>query len=164
MTRDYLAEMRKLLDDESETGDPAPLIGARLADRLRREDPELLAFWLDLNAASIIRDAVSEITRSARAHARAVGARAAFARSVETGDVTEWLHTRYTLADGRRPVMADLTADDLTYVATTYTSRARENLFEAAFCKALAAKVGRRTVGEVFTEEKIVALRRGLAA
>lgn len=160
-SRDFLGEMRAVLDSEA-TGDPAPLVAERVVAKLRAVDPDLLAGWLDVQAVAIVRDAIGYIGRSTRTRNRAVGARSVFAEDAERGDVTRWLSTPYVLADGRRPTLAEMTADDLRFVASEYDARAKANRFEAVFMRALAKKVGAGTVADHFTEEQIVALRAGL--
>lgn len=159
--RDYVAEMREAME-QAANGDPAPIVAARLVAKLRATDRDLLDGWLDLQAVSIVRDALAYIDRADRAHARATTARSVFAAAAAEGDVTGWLATRHRLDDGRRPTLAEMTADDLRYVAGTYDSQAKANRMEAVFMRALAKRVGKGTVADHFTEQQIADLRRSL--
>lgn len=159
--REYVAEMRALLDSEA-NGDPAPVVAERVVGRLRTTDPDLLAGWLDVQAVSLVRDAVGYIDRSGRARARATSARSVFADDAERGDVSGWLSTRYVLDDGRRPTLAEMTAGDLRFVAGQYDAEAKAAKTEAAFMRSIAKRVGSGVVADVFTEEQIDALRRSL--
>lgn len=161
-TRDYLAEMRDVLDSEAQ-GDPAPVVAERVVVKLRATDPDLLSGWLDLQAVSFVRDAVGYIDRSGRARARATSQRSVFAEDAERGDVSGWLTTRYVLEDGRRPTLGDMTAENLRFVARTYDDDARAARMEAAFMRALAKRVGSGVVADHFTEDQVEALRRSLA-
>jgi hypothetical protein len=44
---------------------------------------------------------------------------------------------------------------DLEFAIKDYTERARVNALQAAFLKALANRVGARTVGETFSDEEL---------
>lgn len=54
MTRDYAAEMRVLIDSEGDSLDPAPIVAERIVEKLRADDPELLAGWLDAGAVQFV--------------------------------------------------------------------------------------------------------------
>ena len=159
--RDYLADMRAVLDSEA-TGDPAPLVADRVVLKLRATDPDLLAGWLDAQAVAFIRDAIGYADRSTRARNRVVAARSVFADDADRGDVTRWLSTRYVVEDGRRPTLGEMTAADLRFVARSYDDDAKAARMEAAFMRALAKKVGAGRVSDHFSEDQIAALRSGL--
>lgn len=162
MSRDYAAEMRAVIDSETAGGDPAPLVAARIVEKLDAVDPDLLGGWLHLGAVGFIRDTIGYVHRSGRAHARATGSRSVFAEDAAAGDVSSWLSTRYVVEDGRRPTLAEMTAADLRYVAGQYDQDAREAKTEAAFMRALAKRVGAGRVSDHFTDEQITALRDSL--
>lgn len=161
LRRNYAAEMRELLDAES-TGEPAPVIAERVVHRLLRQDRDLLDGWLHSQAVNLLRDAIGTIDRSGRAHARAMSRRSVFADDAAGGDVQGWLTARYVLVDGSRPTLAEMTADDLRYVAAQYDCDAKAARMEAAFMRAVAKKVGGDTVADHFSEQQIAELRRSL--
>ncbi len=170
MTRDYAAEMRAVIDTETGHGPYVSRVVAReIVEKLQANDADLLNGWLFSQAEQLVWTAINGRDRSARAHARSTGSRSAFAAAADehdAGDSTSlgrFLGCRYVVEDGSRRPLADLTKADLTFVAESYEDRARQNAFEAAFFRALAKKVGRGTVADHFTEERIAALRGSLS-
>jgi hypothetical protein len=169
VVRDHAVEMRAVFDAEMAGGDPLPLVAARVAEKLRAVDPGLLSGWLDAGVVSFLRDAMAHIDRSGRAHARLGAARGVFGEmsdAVEGGDpgaLVGWLDTVHRATpDGSRFRLRDMGRDQLLFVADCYADLARSSAFEAAFMRALAKRVGRRTVGEVYTEVQIAAMRSGI--
>ena len=163
MSRDYAAEMRAVIDAEFHDGDAAPVVAARIVDKLRATDADLLNGWLAANAVSFVRDAIAYGERSARAHNRAVARRGVFADAATGGDVTSFLSTRYVVdGDGHRMALAAMGGPQLRFVAAEYDADAKAARFEAAFMRALAKKVGGGTVADHFTEQQITDLRRSL--
>lgn len=167
--RDFIAEMRALIDAETAHGPYAsPLVAERIVAKLRATDAELLAGWLDVQAESFVRMAINARDCSARTHARLTAKRAAFADAADahaSGDssgLTPFLSMPFTVAEGTRKPLRDMTAEDLSYSAEHYETRAAENRMNAAFLQALAKKVKRGTVSDHFTEEKIVELWRSI--
>lgn len=65
--RNYLADMDTAIDTAAPglANAAAPLIATDLVKRLRAQDPDLLAGWLDVRAAAILADAI-ERRRQAR--------------------------------------------------------------------------------------------------
>lgn len=168
--RDYVSEMRAVIDAETKD---APYVSRAVAEhvvrKLRATDSELLWNWLDAQAEQFVWQAINDRDRSIRGRARATSSRSKFAENAErfsAGDSTAmdgWLAVPFAVEDGRRKRLADLTADDLRFVASSYDRRAAENAFEAAFFRALAEKVGADTVRDHFTDEQLTALRSSIA-
>lgn len=162
-TRDYVADLRAVIDAEFHDGDAAPVVAQRIVDKLRATDPDLLTGWLNANAVAFVRDAIAHSERSTRAHNRAVARRGVFSEGAAAGDVTAFLSTRYVVdGKGHRMALASMKSEHLRYVAAEYDADAKAARFEAAFMRALAKRVGTGTVSDHFTEQQITDLRRSL--
>lgn len=179
--RDYNAEMREIIDAEA-TGSYVPAtVAARIVDRLRASDPELLAGWLDQQAVNIVRGAINTRDASQRTSARYSAPRSVFAQEARAAEqvnkgfaedgwasdsprerraaqMGRWLSSRFTVADGSRKQLADMTGYELDFASGKYTERARESLLTAAFLKAISRKVGSQTVIEHYTEQQLAAM------
>ncbi|MEU0847660.1 hypothetical protein ABZ387_06795 [Streptomyces flaveolus] len=168
--RDYIAEMRLAVDNSIPDGDyVASVVAADLVDRLRTQDPELLAGWLHLKAPVILADVVARQSNSKRQAARISAPRRAFAeaaRSFATDRdvrVLSPLAAEYVVDEANtRRTVANMTADDCRFVAAKYEDAARISKLEAAFHRAVAKKIGGRMVGEVFTEEQYLEMYRSV--
>jgi hypothetical protein len=144
-------------------------VAARLLAQLRTEDPELLAAWLDQHAEAIVRDAITSIIRQRRSRARKHAAAGAFGKAAreftQTGDVSVLspFSVRYVVdgLDTQRQVR-DMNRTDCLFVAERYSISADRALMQAAFHKAVADRLGDRTVGEVFSEEQYNRMYRSL--
>ena len=171
MSRDYAAEMAEIVD--AEIGDEpfvSAVIASHIVDKLRATDPDLLAGWLDFQAVGILRDAISTRERSTRSHARATRSRSVFGSAVEraeAGDATAlgaFLDIRYVVDDQNPRVrLADMNRDQLLFAADDYERQENESRFEKLFLRALARKVGRRKVSDVYSEQQIANMWSGLA-
>lgn len=160
--RDYAAAMRAIIDAETSDG---PYLPRRVADdivlKLRHTDPDLLDGWLQLQASTLLFQAIDSRDRSRRSYARRSAAGGAFRAAVgkhQAGDGEElrrFLDMPLTIDTGHHKRLADLTGTELRYVADVYAARASDNLMMAAFLRALAKKVGRRTVAEHYTDEAL---------
>lgn len=167
--RDYIAEMSQVVEASIPAGDyVASVVAADLVERLRMEDPDLLAGWLDLKAAVILADVVARRSNSRRQAARIGAPRKAFAeaaRSFTDGDI-EALHpfaAEYVVDDeNTRRAVANMTADDCRFVASKYEESARISKLEAAFHRAVGKKIGARLVGEIFTEAQYLEMYRSV--
>lgn len=167
--RDYIAEMRALIDKEAAGEYVSGLVAAEVVGKLRANDPDLLAGWLDIQAVSLLHQAINNRDRSRRTAARIAAPRSVFASAAaahEGGDpapLRGLLDTHYVVnpEDLRKP-LASMTANDLRYVAGRYHERAEDALMEEAFFMALSKKVGKGTVGEHFTEEQVWEMRKSL--
>lgn len=158
--RDYLAEMAQAIEGAIPNGDyVAPVVAANLVERLRVEDPDLLAGYLDAKAAVFLADVVARRSNSKRQSARIAAPRKAFAEAARSfasdGDTAAlrpfaWEYV-VDEANTRRAVPY-MTADDCRFVAAKHEESARVSKLEASFHRAVAKKVGVGTVGDVFTE------------
>ncbi len=163
--RDYRAEMRAVIDAETAAGNyVSGLVAEQIVRKLAATDPELLDGWLHANAAFLVRHFINLRDCSTRTRARTQARRVEFAAAAgefEAGDdtaMTSFLDVVHVVEDGSRKKLADLTASDLNHVATDYEERAAENAMHATFLRTLAKKVGKRTVGQVFDENKLTEL------
>jgi hypothetical protein len=168
--RDFIAEMALAVEAAIPAGDyVASVVAAGLVDRLREDDPELLAGYLDLKAAVILADVVARRSNSKRQAARIGAPRKAFAEAARTfgtdGDVAVLspFAAEYVVNDDNtRRTVANMTAGDCRFVAAKYEDAARISKLEAAFHRAVAKKVGGKTVGEVFTEDQYLEMYRSV--
>ncbi len=167
--RDYIGEMRAIIDIETEIGPYSSAeVAAYIVGKLRGDDPELLQGFLDLHAEYLVRSMINKRDASTRAHARRTSRAAAFAQAAqdwEDGDIHAldgWLRIPIVVADGTRKPLSDLTAVDLTYAADQYHHRARENKMMAAFLRAVGKQLGTKVVSEVYSEDQLTAMWRSI--
>jgi hypothetical protein len=168
--RNYVAEMRSVIDSETASGDySSPLVAEHIVKKLRVTDPDLLDGWLHAQAVQFVRHMINLRDCSARTHARTAARRSAFADSAAlhaAGDeraMVGWLDVVHVLEDGGRKRIAEMTAAELGFVADAYDARANENALHAAFLRAVAKRVGKRKVSDVFTEQKLTTLWQSIA-
>jgi hypothetical protein len=168
--RDYLADMNAAIEEAVPDGDyAAPVVAAELVAHLRETDPELLAGWLDLRAEIYVADMIARRSNSKRQTARHLAPRRAFAEAAwsfeSSGEavVLKPFAFEYVVdaANTRRKVGA-MTAADCLFVAGRYEDTARSARLEASFQRAVAKKIGRRTVGEVFSEEQYLTMYQSI--
>lgn len=170
MSRDYLADMDAAVEAAIPDSDyTAPMVAADLVDRLRAEDPDLLSGWLHLKAPVLLADVVARKSNSKRQAARRSAPRRAFAEAArsfaETGDgaVFSPFAAEYVVdEENTRRTVARMTAADCLFVAGRYDDTAKQAKLEASFHRAVAKKVGKRTVGEAFTEEQYLTMYRSV--
>lgn len=158
MGRDYAAEVRALIDAETAHGSyNAREIAARIVVKLEATDPDLLAEWLRAQAVSVMYSTINTRDRSMRSHARRSAAAAAFERDVAAGPeaMGRWLSIPYSVDNGVRKQLGDMTAADLTTAARAYQVRAVENRMVEAFLVALSRQVGVGTVRDRYTDEQL---------
>lgn len=170
MSRDYAAEMRAVIDAETSHGPYAsPVVAEHIVEKLRATDPELLSGWLDAQAVGIIRHAINLRDCSVRSRVRATAGRSVFARQAaehEAGDavaLSGWLSVVHVVEGGSRKRLAEMTADDLGFVADDYGRRAAENALAESFLRALARKVGSGKVADHFTDAQLAELWQSIA-
>lgn len=171
MSRDFATEMRAVID-EATAGGPysPPRAASEIVEKLRVNDPELLDGWLHEQAEHFVWQAINDRDRSRRSVTSRRAKATAFGAAAEAhqgGDVTAlrpFLDAPYTVGDGTRRPLADLTQDDLMFVATDYEQRASRNALKAAFMRALAKKVTTGVVADHYTEAQIAAMFESLAA
>lgn len=164
--RNYLADMNAAIEKVVPDGDyTAPVIAADLVAHLRETDPDLLAGWLDLRADVVLADVIARRSNSKRQTARILRPRRAFAEAARSfaadGDavVLRPFAFEYVVdAANTRRTVGQMTAADCLFVAGRYEDTARTAKLEASFHKAVAKKVGLRTVGEVFSEEQYLSM------
>lgn len=168
--RDYRTEMRAVIDAETAAGNyVSGLVAEQIVAKLAETDPDLLDGWLRANAAFLVRHFINLRDCSTRTRARTQARRVEFAAAAgkfEDGDadaMTSFLDVVHVVEDGTRKRLADLTSTDLAHVAADYEARAAENQMHATFLRAIAKKVGRRTVGQVFDEKTLTAMWLSLA-
>jgi hypothetical protein len=169
-SRDYIAEMNAVIEAAVPEGDYiAPILGAELAEKLKANDPELLAGWLWTRAQAELSDTFARRSNSLRQHARVMGPRRAFADAAEeferTGDprVLRTFQTEYVVNSGNlRRKVADMTGPDHRFVADSYGATAKSASMLAAFHRAVAKKVGDQRTADVFTQDQYDAMLRSL--
>jgi hypothetical protein len=169
MERNYVAEMRALIDEETSHG---PYVSATIAqnivDKLRANDPELLDGWLHIQAATLIRQAINLRDSSQRTHARITASRSVFAQAAieaEAGNpepLTKFLDTVYVVDDGSRVRLRDMRAAQLNFAADSYRRRAQDAMMQQAFLRVLARKIGTGTVEDHFDEVRLAKLWRDI--
>ena len=161
--RNYAAEMRTVIDEETSTGPYVSRVAAReIVEKLTANDPDLLTGWLMAQAEQLLWAAINTRDRSRRSSARTSNSRSAFGAAAKKHDAGDSTALTGWLEDGTRRVLADLTKADLDFVAKGYERDAKATTFEATFMRALAKKVGKGTVADHFDEEKIAELRQSL--
>lgn len=163
--------MRAVIDEHTAGGPYVPRQAAEeIVEKLRANNPGLLAAWLDSQAAHFVWQMINDRDRSLRGRAAHVAKSSVFraaATNHATGDSTalpSFLAAPYTVGDGSRRALADLRREDLIYVADRYDDRARENGLKAAFLRALAKKIETGTVAEHFDEARLAQIWESLAA
>jgi hypothetical protein len=169
MERDYVQEMRAMIDQEACGEYVSGIVAAQIVEKLRVNDPDLLIGWLGAQAVALVHQAINERDRSRRTHARTAGPRSVFAQAAEKherGEVAplyRLLDTHYSVnSENLRKPLASMNGGDLEYVSGSYQARASDAAMEAAFFAALARKVGDDTVAEHFTEDQIREMRASL--
>ena len=170
--RDYFAEMREFIDAHLDQGPfISNIAAAEIVEKLRANDPDLLYGWLSAHAVQIVRKTIQEIDHSRRSSAKVQATRSVFAAAAEKaehGDASDleqfrsgWLDTRFVV-EGQRRLLSDLTGTEVLKVAESYHDRAQQNLTEEAFMRAIAKRVGKRKVGDVFSNETLNRLRQSI--
>jgi hypothetical protein len=173
--RDIAHDVRHVIDEEIIKAGPtwsAGYVALRVVERLREEDPELLTKWLETLAIGVVRKEITDIARLQKHEARRQSisvTTSVFSSAVEryekgeTRALAAWMETVYVVnTENSRKKLRDMDHDDLLYAASDYTDRARANAMQAAFLRAVAEKVGAKTVGEVYDDEELTRLWRSL--
>jgi hypothetical protein len=167
--RDFAAEMRKYIDaGRSGNGSyNAATLAQEIAEKLLKEDRELLYGWLQAHAVSTIRAAITATDKATRSYARHNHQASVFAdavRDAEKGDDQPlrlgFLQAVYVINDQYdRKALKDMVAADLRFAAGSYEQRAESALLEAAFLRAIARKVGKGRVADIFNNVQLDELR-----
>ena len=169
--RDYAADMREIIDQyRNKPTYNAAFVAEEIVERLLAGDRELLYGWLQAHAATTISTAIRAIDAASRSQARQNAKASLFAAAAaeaERGNDQPlrhgFLQATYVInGNNERKRLRDMTAEDVRFVATGYEDRANSALMEAAFFRAVAKKIGNRTVGEVFTNAQLTELRGSL--
>jgi hypothetical protein len=169
MNRDYVTEMRQVIDQEATGEYVSSVVAGQIVEKLTQTDPELLIGWMQAQAVTLVHQMINDRDRSRRTQARTAGPRSVFAgaaKAAEQGQPAQLyglLATHYAVNDDdlRKPLAA-MTSADLTFVSAGYQKRASDAAMEAAFFNALARKVGKGTVADHFTNEQLTAMRDSL--
>lgn len=175
-SRDIAHDVRRIIDEEITRAGPtwsAGVVALRVVERLRGEDPELLGKWLEALAIDVVRREITDIARLQKQEARRQSippTASVFSSAVqryeagETKALAAWMETIYVVnTENSRKMLRDMDKEDLLYAASDYTNRARTNAMQAAFLRAVADKVGARTVGEVYNDDDLTRLWRSLS-
>lgn len=174
VSRDYNKEMNTIVLDilsEVEGDFVSSILAWDLVTKLEETDPDLLNGWLHLHAKSFVAGVLNSHIRSWRAKARSQARVSAFSKAAkrfsETGDLSElggWMNLRYVVDDqSTQRRLGEMRREDLLFVASRYGNTARTLLLEEAFHRAIASRVGSKTVEEVFTDDQISEMYRGLS-
>ena len=167
--RDYVTEMRNIIDQEAAGEYVAAVVANQIVDKLYATDLDLLTGWLHAQAVPLVHQMINDRDRSRRTAARTYTPRSVFndaATEHKAGNPVPLfglLETHYAVngANLRKP-LASMTGTDLKFVADRYQERANDAALESAFFAALARKVGDGTVADHFTEEKLREMRASL--
>jgi len=169
MTRDYVAEMRAVIDQEATGEYVSYVVAGHIVEKLTETDPELLIGWMQAQAVTLVHQMINDRDRSRRTHARTAGPRSVFAGAAQKHEqgnpapLSGLLATHWVVnGDDLRKPLAAMTSDDLTFVSADYRKRASDAAMEAAFFAALARKVGRGVVSDHFTNEQLQKMRDSL--
>lgn len=113
--------------------------------------------WVERAIVNLVHDRLRSHLRSLRGVAMSERSILAFQNATNTQTKFE---VRYTVNERHEwKPLKEMTGADLRFVANEYNERANSNRLEALFFERLAAKVGDRTVGEVFTVESLELFR-----
>lgn len=136
---------------------------AEVADQfvaeMRAEDPATLEAWMDAHARRILTQMLSHSERGVRASAIRSGLRSKWVAPTKAELTLMRITFTIDAANTRRP-LADMRAEDLLFAGAAYAATADQSARMATFMRALAKKVGSRTVSEVFTEERLAEMLR----
>ena len=149
MERNYVQEMRDLIDQEATGEYVSGVVAAQIVEKLRVNDPDLLIGWLGAQATALVHQAINERDRPRRTHARTAGPRSVFAQAAEKherGEVAplyRLLDTHYSVnSENLRKPLASMNGGDLEYVSESYQARASDPLIASARWYASAAASG----------------------
>lgn len=163
-SRDMSQRITEILESSGSSLVPS-VAAVGLVFLLQKEDPELLQGWLSAHAPALIAEQIKHRLASARQRARLNASRSAFAADArrfvggEVEALSHWRAVRYVVdANNTQRPLLEMNSDDLNYAASRYGRIASSSLLEEAFLRALAGKVGKNTVGEIFTEDQIDAM------
>lgn len=164
-------KVRAMIDDAIGEGDgyiPAGL-AHELVLKLRNENPQLLAEWLDLHADQLMRETVLQIAHTKKTRVVRRANRSVFRTAVERAEAGEpellegWLSQRFIAnADRVQKRLKDMVKEEVEFACETHDSLARGNAMKAAFLRQIARKIGSKTVGEVYDNDTLNTLWRSM--
>lgn len=166
--RNYAHEMRAKIDELAQGTYIPALVAHQIVVKLRAEDPDLLDGWLGAQAEAFVRQSINERDRSRRSAARWATPRSVFREDAgehERGDSTNlrgWLHVSFSLSNGTRMPLAEMTTTELSDVATTYAVRAEGNAMTAAFLRAIGQRIGAGKVEDYFDDSTLATMWQSL--
>lgn len=167
--RDYAAEMNAALAQVAPAGDYVlGVLAGEFVDKLRVNDPELLAGWLDLHAAPVVADLLGRHLRAARQRQRNQASAGAFsnaaaAHAAGDAEALSPFEVRFVVdADETWRRVGDMTGPDHLFVAARYRQQEATAAMLAAFHAAVAKRVGKRTTAAVLSAEQYGRLYRSI--
>lgn len=155
----------QMIDEVLNNGDfIPPEAGRKIAEQMRSQYPDEHLAFLDQQAEQIYTTLLRDMNRRRRGHYAMTQDARAFAEAAEEGDVSMFVAWRCKIDDeGTQRCIGEMTGPDHIYVATDYANRAAANAMLAAFHRAVAKKVGKRTTAEVFSEDELTRLYNSIA-
>lgn len=168
-TRNWAEEVRHWVDKiaAEQEGRPyqARALASEVIHQLKSEDLDLLLGFLYAQAEEMIYQMIKRRDASARTAARHRRPSSRFAEAVRqsrAGDDThlrQWLSAPFTTVDNLRKPLGEMTRGELEHTASTYSTRASQNLMTAAFLRVIARKLrDGEQVKARFTESDLVVL------
>jgi hypothetical protein len=136
--------------------------GQQVVDNLRRNDPALLAGWLDECAVALVTGVLRDLNRARRSRQGHERPRTQFAAAAAGGALSAY-RLRFMIADGAQRFLRDMTVDDCDFIAKTYTSRGDAEYRRAAFFDAVRSEMQRvmaLTVATAFSDQQLTELWR----
>lgn len=165
--RDWTGEMDLIIDRHTQVDTYQTRIVAQdIVAELLADDPDLLNGWLQIKAADLLHEVINHRDRSRRARGVIERKQQDFNDVLDdfvagnTEPLRSYLGTMHAVdRENNRKKLRNMTKGDLVFVADRYQDRARENGFLAAFYRELSRRVGKQTVGDVFSEAQLQAMR-----
>jgi hypothetical protein len=170
--RDPASKVRAFIDDamDEETYVPSDL-AQRLVNKLREEEPQLLADWLDAQAVDIMRDTINRINQGRRSMVQHRSKGSVFKDAVKRAEAGEpqllegWLDQQYPSGlTNARKALGDMYREEVLYAANIHARLARGNQMQAAFLNVIANGLGARQVREVWDNDKLSTAWKNLDA
>lgn len=168
--RDYNTEILNLVKEMTPAGDfTARLVADDVINKLRANDPELLAGWLDLRAGEILGAWIAAHYNSLRSRTRIMAPRRAFAEAAERFTETRepvildpFAAVYVVDHENLRRRVADMTGADHSFVADRYADDKHTAAMLEAFHRAVAKKVGDKRTADVFSTDQYLAMYRSI--
>ena len=163
LTKTYREYRDEFLASLPDTFVPA-VEAERFVTELRENNPDVLLDWLETHAVTIVGQDFGRYRTNQRQQISRESTARRFAEAAAKGEMTPgmWAITFRVSDDDTQKRLGAMTGADHLFVATTHEADSRREAMLAAFHKAVAKKVGKRTTEEVFTPEKFIALRESI--